>query len=156
MNHQPAARGLPRVDVAAVAELALHGAAQHLPALPRLLLLVPQLQRLQHHRDHPPPGPLQTSTRTDIGRARMTHLQGECSYIRADSVRGGRPTPIPLYEHLPSPSPTSRCRFIVHSTSVECVFSITPLPCAPPPAAAPTPARRRSHRSCIPSCSGAR
>jgi len=30
---------------------------------------------------------LRTTTRAEIGRARMTYLQGECSYRRADSVR---------------------------------------------------------------------
>ena len=34
-------------------------------------------------------GSLSTTTRVEIGQARMTHLQGECStsYRRADSVR---------------------------------------------------------------------
>ena len=35
-------------------------------------------------------------------------LQGECSYICADSVRGERSDPRPSYEHLPSPSQTAR------------------------------------------------
>jgi len=30
---------------------------------------------------------LRTSTRTEIGRALMTYIQGECSYRRADPVR---------------------------------------------------------------------
>jgi len=50
---------------------------------------------------------------------RHTH-QGECSYRRADTVRTGRPT----YEHLL----TSNFRLIVDSTSVEWLFSMTPVP----------------------------
>jgi hypothetical protein len=55
----------------------------------------------------------------------MTYLQGNCSYRRADTVRGGRPT----YAHLPTP----RIGLIVDLTCVETLLSISPLPGSIPP-----------------------
>ena len=93
----------------------------HQSLLQDVLLHLLPARRLRHaprrHHRRKGRGVIENNVSNDARS--MTYLQGNCSYRRADTVRGGRPT----YEHLP----TSRLRFIVDPTSVQCLFSITPM-----------------------------
>ena len=82
------------------------GASPHASARPHRTLL-PSLLTHSSSSSLPPlsGGSLRTSTRTKIGRARMTHLQSECSYLQTTRGGGGG-----------------------DSTSVECLLSTPPLP----------------------------
>jgi len=82
------------------------GASPHASARPHRTLL-PSLLTHSSSSSLPPlsGGSLRTSTRTKIGRARITHLQGECSYLQTTRRGGGG-----------------------DSTSAECLLSINRLP----------------------------
>jgi hypothetical protein len=66
---------------------------------------------------------MRTNTGTEIGRGRMTHLQGQCSYSRAEETRKLNAGRVLVFKNL-----LDRCAEEEgeESMSVECVFATTP------------------------------
>ena len=133
----------------------LHGVARPPQVLLHKLIRAHGVSELEHHLRRrglaallrQAAGSLRTSTRTDLRRARVKYLQGLMQYFIQARGLGSLDT-----------------------TSVQCLFSMTPLPgaasssCAPPPVTSPAhpparrctrttpcPASRRAATGCAPS-----